>query len=72
MSSTEELQGIVSGLASVVKDLTHNVNQISTQIGQLATTPLQPQQAQNPSSASPAQPPQSLRLPTLHAPNISL
>lgn len=70
MSSTEELQGIVSGLASVVKDLTHNVNQISTQIGQLATTPLQPQQAQNPSSASPAQPPQSLRLPTLQLPTF--
>ena len=38
MASTEELEGIVACLTGVVKDLTHHVNHISTQIGQLATT----------------------------------
>ena len=68
MASAEELQGIVAGLLSVVKDLIQKVNHISTQIGQLATT--SQQAPQNPPSASPAQPPQSLRLPTLQLPTF--
>ena len=71
MASTEEFQGTVVGLVNVVKDLTRNVNHISTQIGQFATTSQQTQQApQNPPSTSPAQPQQSLRLPTLQLPTF--
>ena len=36
MSSVEELQGVVAGLASVVKQLTTNVSLVSQTVGQLA------------------------------------
>ena len=41
MATAEELQGIMAGLASIVKDLTQNINHIRQQVGQLA----RPQQA---------------------------
>ena len=36
MATIEELQGVVAGLASVVKDLTTNVSQVTQTVGQMA------------------------------------
>ena len=67
MSTVEELTGVVAGLIKVVKDLTMNVNHVTSQVGQLATA------AQEPAPAAPLavnQATPSLRLPTLQLPTF--
>ena len=62
MTTVEELQGIVAGLVSVVKDLTTNVSQVNQTVANMAqSVPAVPQQSNNT---------QSLRMPSIQLPSF--
>ena len=61
MKTIEELQGVVAGLVSVVKDLTKNVSQVTQTVGQMAdAAPTASHHDKN----------QDLRMPSLQIPSF--
>ena len=61
MATIEELQGIVAGLVSVVKDLTTNVSQVNNTVGNMAQSVPAPSQQSNS---------HSLRMPSIQLPSF--
>ena len=61
MATVEELQGIVAGLVSVVKDLTTNVSQVNNAVGNMAQSVPAPSQQSNS---------HSLRMPSIQLPSF--
>ncbi|XP_068756924.1 uncharacterized protein [Montipora capricornis] len=61
MATIEELQGIVAGLVSVVKDLTTNVSQVNNTVGNMAQSVPAPSQQGNS---------HSLRMPSIQLPSF--
>ena len=60
-ATIEELQGVVAGLVSVVKDLTTNVNQVTQTVGDMAhAVPAAPNQDNT----------QGLRMPSMQLPSF--
>ena len=60
-ATIEELQGIVAGLVSVVKDLTTNVTQVNQTVGNMAEAVPAPVQHENT---------QGLRMPSIQLPSF--
>ena len=61
MATIEELQGIVAGLVSVMKDLTTNVSQVNNTVGNMAQSVPAPSQQSNC---------HSLRMPSIQLPSF--